>query len=382
MSPALAGFTGEPALVPGELRGYRQFRLYSGGLYPVAMDRMGPWSADTQRAACAKSIPHDAPDRDCQCGLYGWYHPSDATGLPGGVMAVVSASGRTILGDSGFRAAAGADRSRCPAAVGAAEPGGACARPLGPGQRLPPGAGCISTRRQMLRDHPPERLEALGINPRRNLTRRYARLAASLWIILIMLSYAWVLVPRPIMAGHLWRVVWIGVLVAIVLAYLGLAALARRRAGPRPGPPTASATSATGDRGCRVTADGVSARLAGSAPGDSADPRLGPAVVRWWVTRRRVTRGAPHRTGTYRGTGRARHRRRRPATTHRPANPARARFARTAVSSATVPATSAAWGPPARSATLGLTGFSTDGPPAPSECAATPGHAPARKALS
>jgi hypothetical protein len=248
MSPALAGFTGEPALVPGELRGYRQFRLYSGGLYPVAMDRMGPWSADTQRAACAKSIPHEAPDRDCQCGLYGWYHPSDATGLPGGVMAVVSASGRTILGDSGFRAAAARiEAVALPLSVRLNPVALARARSvLANGY---PRVRLYASRRQMLRDHPPERLEALGINPRRNLTRRYARLAASLWIVLIMLSYAWVLVPRPIMAGHMWRVVWIGVLVAIVLAYLGLAALARRRAGPRPGPPTASASSATGDRG-------------------------------------------------------------------------------------------------------------------------------------
>ena len=45
---------------------------------------------------------HDSVMADQLCGV--WY--SDATGLPGGVMAVVAASGRTILGDSGFRAAA------------------------------------------------------------------------------------------------------------------------------------------------------------------------------------------------------------------------------------------------------------------------------------
>jgi hypothetical protein len=248
MSPALAGFTGEPALVPGELRGYRQFRLYSGGLYPVAMDRMGAWSADTQRAVCAKSIPHDAPHRDCQCGLYGWYHPSDATGLPGGVMAVVAASGRTILGDSGFRAAAARiEAVALPLSVRLNPVAALRARSILANSY--PRVRMYPTRRQMLRDHPPERMDALGITPRRNLARRYARLAASLWIILIMLSYAWVLVPRPIMAGPLWRLVWIGVLVVIVLAYLGLAALARRRAGPGPGPPAASPTSATGDRG-------------------------------------------------------------------------------------------------------------------------------------
>ena len=74
--PAVAD---DVALVPGELRGYRQFSLKDDGLYPLVHTVCGPWDGQLQRAVCASGARHASPAPDCLCGLYGWYLPGSAT---------------------------------------------------------------------------------------------------------------------------------------------------------------------------------------------------------------------------------------------------------------------------------------------------------------
>src|SRR6478672_7809236 len=93
------------ALVPGELRGYRQFELRPDGLYPLVHSESGPW-AEREAARGARGADHAPPGADCGCGVYGWYRPGDsAMVMVGPASAVISARGRCILGDRGFRSA-------------------------------------------------------------------------------------------------------------------------------------------------------------------------------------------------------------------------------------------------------------------------------------
>ena len=46
----------EVALVPGELRGYRQFELRADGLYALVYPGSGPWDGRLARARCAEEI--------------------------------------------------------------------------------------------------------------------------------------------------------------------------------------------------------------------------------------------------------------------------------------------------------------------------------------
>ena len=55
-----------PALVAGEVRGYRRFRLAKNGLYPPVQLGVGPWSGRIEQARCAvdeEHVPPGSPDR-------------------------------------------------------------------------------------------------------------------------------------------------------------------------------------------------------------------------------------------------------------------------------------------------------------------------------
>lgn len=50
-------------------------------------------------------VTHQAPVRDCSCGIYGWYTPEwTQREHTGGVMGVIETSGRLVLGSRGCRA--------------------------------------------------------------------------------------------------------------------------------------------------------------------------------------------------------------------------------------------------------------------------------------
>lgn len=142
-NPQFSG-KGESELVAGTLRGYRSWNVdLDGRLWSIGCGM--PWDARVMRARCRKpgththpytdqvnlivpgslvvntitntrerrcsnydcpDIPqHPVPDRDCTCGVYGWYVPVwTAIEHRGNVMGVIECEGRVVLGTSGFRA--------------------------------------------------------------------------------------------------------------------------------------------------------------------------------------------------------------------------------------------------------------------------------------
>jgi hypothetical protein len=233
--PAAPG-VGEPALVPGELRGYRQFLLRKDGLYPLVHTASGPWNGRLHRAHCAGGAAHAAPAADCLCGLYAWYQPGSATVSLGPASAVVAARGRCVMGDRGFRAAAARiEAVALPAAVRWHPAAAARARRMlatnYPHTRVYP-----STRR-MLRDHPPQDVSALGISPPRDHSRGYRAAAAVLWVGFVLGAYSLVALPRAVVteaAAHWWPML---VLLTIAwqasLVWLFLRLMAEQMPNPR-----------------------------------------------------------------------------------------------------------------------------------------------------
>ncbi|MGZ4618486.1 MAG: hypothetical protein ACXV5Q_08260 [Frankiaceae bacterium] len=230
MRPKGAGFTGDAALVAGELRGYRHFQLQPDGLYPVALVTMGPWDGGTAHAACADDAGHPAPGRSCGCGLYGWYHPGDAAGRHRETAAVIAARGRTILGDKGFRtAAARIVAVTLPLPLRLRPAAAARARRMLAARY--PHTRVYESRRRMLRDHPPEATHALGIRPCRNVGRICARIAAVLRVLFLAVAYGVILLPPNALPVSARRAVFLAALLLVSTAHilLALVALISRR---------------------------------------------------------------------------------------------------------------------------------------------------------
>lgn len=178
-----------PALVAGELRGYRRFRLAADGLHPT-VQRTGPWAAPLERAVCVRDRSHVPPVAGCGCGLYGWYHPADAdvSGF-GDVTAVIAARGRVVLGDHGMRAAAARVE-----AVALPWPASTPLRRRMLAERYPEAAVYGSVRR-MLRNHPPDALDGLGVGGGPSRAARDRRAALVAWLLGVAVLYGLVLLP-------------------------------------------------------------------------------------------------------------------------------------------------------------------------------------------
>ncbi|PRY50971.1 hypothetical protein LY71_10234 [Geodermatophilus tzadiensis] len=222
-----------PALVPGEVRGYRRFRLTEDGLCPPVHLDAGPWRGPVERARCAVDEEHVPPQWGCGCGLYGWYHPSH-TGLGtgwGNVTAVVAARGRVILGDSGFRAAAAR-------VVAVSLPPG-----TGPRRRRHweqvlaerhPGVSVHRSRRQMVRRHPPEDLSGLGIDVRPSAAVRYRWTALALWLCGVLAVCSVAVLPRGVLV-RMGPGEWLAVLACFVAWQVALGWLVCRASPPPAG---------------------------------------------------------------------------------------------------------------------------------------------------
>ena len=142
---------------------------------------------------------HVAPASGCTCGLYAWYLPGSATVALGPASAVVAASGRCILGDRGFRAAA----ARIEAV---ALPGHLLCRPWAAARvrrmlttRYPDTTVYASARR-MIKDHPPHDVSGLGISPPADRSRGYRSAALGLSAAVMVPTYALFLIPRDAVA--------------------------------------------------------------------------------------------------------------------------------------------------------------------------------------
>lgn len=166
--------TGEPALIPGALTGYRTFSLNgSGQIKSTNVDHV--WDNADQTARClqlaarcrcplctslsavmgghpAVAEPHAAPAVDCACGIYGWYAPDDTRIVPADVFAAVRVEGRALLGTHGFRA----ERVRL---LGVVLPEGH--RPDGLQQLISQGVTVHETRTALLKAYPPEDVSGL-----------------------------------------------------------------------------------------------------------------------------------------------------------------------------------------------------------------------------
>jgi hypothetical protein len=206
----------EPALVPGELRGYRQFELRSDGLYPLVHARTGPWDGELEQARCAAGGDHPVPAAGCRCGLYGWYLPGSATVSLGPASAVVAARGRCILGDRGFRAAsARIEAVTLPAMVRWNPWAAARARRMLAARY--PRTRVYGSVGRMLREHPPNDVRGLGIDPPRDHSRGYRLTAAVLWASFVLLAYSLALLPGGTVADTVAR--WWPLLIVLVVAW-------------------------------------------------------------------------------------------------------------------------------------------------------------------
>lgn len=231
-------------LVPGELRGFRQFQLGEDGLYPLVHQGAGPWDGTMTEAVCQAGEEHEAPSSDCRCGLYAWYLPGSATVALGPASAVVLASGRCILGDRGFRAAqARIEAIALPVAV-RVNPRAAARACAMLAERYPQTRVYRSPRR-MLRDHPPHDVSALGIERYRDRSRGYRAAAVLLGIGVTVLAYSLAALPRDTVSdvvAHWWpllvvaTVTWQGVMVWLLTRMLALQGTSPARFGGSPPP--------------------------------------------------------------------------------------------------------------------------------------------------
>ncbi|MGZ4684980.1 hypothetical protein [Oryzihumus sp.] len=204
-----------PALVPGELRGYRQFTLRRDGLYPLVHVSEGPWDGALQHARCAEH-GHHPPGPRCRCGLYAWYLPGSATVSVGPVAAVVAARGRCVLGDRGFRAeSARIEAVTLPASLlwrprYAARVRAMLARDY-------PRTRVYRLTRRMLRDHPPHDVRGLGIDPPRDPSRAYRAAAVALWASFLLAVFSLGAVPHAARVEAVTH--WWPLLILVILAW-------------------------------------------------------------------------------------------------------------------------------------------------------------------
>jgi hypothetical protein len=224
-----------PALVVGELRGYRQFDLHHDGLYPRVHARLGPWHGQLERARCVIAPEHEAPVSGCTCGIYAWYLPGSATVALGPASAVVAASGRCILGDRGFRAAA----ARIEAV---ALPGHVMWNPWAAARARRmlatryPDTTVYATARRMIRDNPPQDVSGLGITPPVDRSRGYRTAALVLSAAVMVPTYALFVLPRDAIAQTMsaW---WPVFVLVVVLWQVGIVWLLTRLVALQTDPP-------------------------------------------------------------------------------------------------------------------------------------------------
>ena len=216
MTDALPDAADGPALVPGELRGYRQFQLRDDGLYPLVHWRSGAWAGSLEHARCAAGGDHPPPAADCRCGLYAWYLPGSATVPLGPTSAVVAGRGRCILGDRGFRAAeARIEAVTLPATIRWHPSAATRARHML--AEMYPHARVYRSARRMLKDFPPHDVRALGITPPRDHSRGYRAAAVALWAVVVFLAYSLAAWPQAAVADTLSQ--WWPVMVVLAVGW-------------------------------------------------------------------------------------------------------------------------------------------------------------------
>jgi len=150
--------------------------------------------------------------------------------LVGPASAVIAARGRCVLGDRGFRAAqARIEAVTLPAGVRWNPRAASRARRM-LAQRYPRTRVYRSVR-QMVRDHPPHEVRALGIDPPPDRTHAYRTAAAVTYVVGMVLTLALAALPLVVAHGfEMWWplfvfcfvLVWQAVLVWLLARLVGL----------------------------------------------------------------------------------------------------------------------------------------------------------------
>ena len=149
--------------------------------------------------------------------------PATQPGSIGETAAVIAARGRTILGDRGFRtAAARIVAVTLPSPLRLRPAAAARARRMLAARY--PHTRLYESRRRMLRDHPPETTQALGIRPCRNVGRICTRIAAMLRVLFLAVAFGVILLPPNALPVSTRRAVFLAALLLVSAAHVVLAA--------------------------------------------------------------------------------------------------------------------------------------------------------------
>lgn len=183
MAACGGGAEGRP-FVAGELRGYRTWHPVTRwakvpeGCLPLAAvaQRDVLWPPSLTARCMPPRVPggssetqwgvagHAAPWSGCTCGIYGWYDPVDAGIFNARVFGAVEASGLILMGDRGFRA----EHARITAIVTRNRRIAAACTDAG--------IAVYRSRKDLIREHPPEDLTALlGEQPAQTEERELGR---------------------------------------------------------------------------------------------------------------------------------------------------------------------------------------------------------------
>jgi hypothetical protein len=129
---------------------------------------------------------------------------------------VVTARGRCILGDRGFRAAAARiEAVALPPTVRWFPPAATRARRML--EELYPDTTVYTSTRRMLHDFPPHDVRALGIDPPRDRSRGYRSALVLLWATFLVISYSMAVLPRGLLVGEASR--WWPVILVLAVAW-------------------------------------------------------------------------------------------------------------------------------------------------------------------
>lgn len=101
-------YNGEDILIPSTVLGFKHWSFLSNSLKTSAnvpkSSHHADWSSGEWSAVCGKLKDHKSPDVECTCGIYAHYLPLESYQVNTGVLGVVEASGKIVMGSKGFRA--------------------------------------------------------------------------------------------------------------------------------------------------------------------------------------------------------------------------------------------------------------------------------------
>ena len=179
MSRPAAGFTGDTALVAGELCGYRQFQLRRDGLYPLFRPSGAGGPAGPRRRNAPTRLrtpPLTGPVAvACMAGIaplrrpVGSAEPTRSSPPADGSSSATEDSGRPPRGSKLSRSRSAPGSTRLRRGAGARRMLATCY----------PNTKVYQSRRLMLREYPPQPVDALGIRPHRDHTHACSRVTAA-----------------------------------------------------------------------------------------------------------------------------------------------------------------------------------------------------------